>query len=128
MKLNIVITFILCTVLSHVRADFQEGDLAELQCWLYASYGIFKLTSLEKMHDIDYVADVTPNPDHSALHGTTLTYNFCTYTQYEKADTFAYLTEFKADHETVTPLTNGKYRPSSVVGIAHEHHDEDHDH
>ena len=128
MKLNIVITFILCTVLSHVRADFQEGDLAELQCWLYASYGIFKLTSLEKMDDKDYVEDVTLKSDQPAHPRTTLTYNFCTYTQYEKADTYAYLTEVNANDEQVTVLTNAKYRPSSVVGIAHEHHEEDHDH
>ena len=101
MKKNTVITFILYVLLSSVSASIEEGDLAELQCWIYASYGIFKLTSLEKMDKLDYSIDITTKEESADGTVVTLTYNFCTFTQYKKMKTYAYLTTEKANHTNI---------------------------
>ena len=46
----LITTFItICHNLSaSAQAEIDLKDLAELQCWLYADYGIFRLIGLEK--------------------------------------------------------------------------------
>ena len=78
--------FITFCHINSTRGDWKE-DLAEKQCWLIASYGLFFLTGLEKT-DGDYthvISQTDPSTDPETgeeLPGTseTITYNFCTYT------------------------------------------------
>ena len=53
------------------------------------------------MDNLDYNIDVTNKTESADGTVVTLTYNFCTFTQYKKMNTYAYLKTVKADHTRI---------------------------
>ena len=104
-----------------MRADFNENDLAELQCALIDEFVVFDLRGLESEPD-DYTYEVrTQNSTGTMI--TTFTFQYCDYTKLSDPKTFAYMDQHflyndgtESDNKR-TILTDDKHRPDSYEAI-----------
>lgn len=123
---------ITCTLLgSAAESGFGKENLAELQCWLHVTYGIFKLVGLEKSGG-DYTTiipkkDPDTGEDIPGSEDFAITYNFCAYTKLSGVKTFAYITKGTDEDKEFIPLTTEEERPLETIGLIDAYKGSNHD-